>query len=242
MSALLGWRGTHASPLRVVRRGATMDQVGHATRFLDRRDAGRQLASRLAAYADRPDVIVLALPRGGVPVAYEVARTLRVPLDVMLVRKLGVPGHEELAMGAVAIGGVRVLDPGVIRVARVTPAELEAVTEVEERELARRAAEYRGDRPFPVIEGRTVILVDDGLATGATMRAAVMALRQEHPAQLVVAAPVAPPQTCAEFQEIADDVVCAVTPDPFYAVGLWYDDFGQTTDEEVRKLLGEGSE
>jgi putative phosphoribosyl transferase len=219
-----------------------MDQIGRATRFLDRRDAGRQLASRLAAYADRPDVLVLALPRGGVPVAYEVARALHVPLDVVLVRKLGVPGHEELAMGAVASGGVRVLDPGVIRVARVTPAEVDAVTETEQRELARRSAEYRGDRPFPVIKGRTVILVDDGLATGATMRAAVMALRQEQPAHLVVAAPVAPPQTCEEFREIADDVVCAVTPDPFYAVGLWYEDFGQTTDEEVRELLGEGGQ
>jgi putative phosphoribosyl transferase len=217
-----------------------MDQIGRVTRFLDRRDAGRQLASRLTAYADRPDVIVLALPRGGVPVAHEVARALHVPLDVILVRKLGVPGHEELAMGAVASGGVRVLDPSVIRVARVTPAEVDAVTEIEQRELARRAAEYRGDRPFPAIEGRTVILVDDGLATGATMRAAVMALRQEHPARLVVAAPVAPPQTCEEFREIADDVVCAVTPEPFYAVGLWYEDFGQTTDEEVRELLADG--
>ena len=217
-----------------------MDQIGRATRFLDRRDAGRQLAGRLGEYADRPDVIVLALPRGGVPVAYEVARALHVPLDVILVRKLGVPGHEELAMGAVASGGVRVLDPGVIRVAHVAPAEIDAVTETEQRELARRAAEYRGDRPFPQLDGRTVILVDDGLATGATMRAAVMALRQKHPARLVVAAPVAPPQTCEEFREIADDVVCTVTPDPFYAVGLWYEDFGQTTDEEVRELLEEG--
>jgi putative phosphoribosyl transferase len=206
-------------------------------RFLDRRDAGLQLARRLTAYADRPDVLVLALPRGGVPVAYEVARALRAPLDVVLVRKLGVPGHEELAMGAVASGGVRVLDPGVMRVARVTPQELDAVTQAEERELARRAAEYRGDRPFPDISGRTVILVDDGLATGATMRAAVAALRRGHPARLVVAAPVAPPQTCDEFRAIADDVVCAVTPDPFYAVGLWYEDFGQTTDDEVRELL-----
>src|SRR5215469_8933817 len=209
------------------------------TRFLDRRDAGRQLANRLSAYAGRSDVLVLALPRGGVPVAYEVARALHVPLDVLLVRKLGVPGHEELAMGAVASGGVRVLDPEVIRVAHVTAQELEAVTETELRELGRRTAEYRGDRPFPAIRDRTVILVDDGLATGATMRAAIMALRQQHPARIVVAAPVAPPQTCEEFRAIADDVVCAVTPDPFYAVGLWYEDFGQTSDEEVRDLLND---
>jgi predicted phosphoribosyltransferase len=208
-----------------------------ATRFLDRRDAGRQLADRLRAYADRPDVLVLALPRGGVPVAYEVAHALHAPLDVVLVRKLGVPGHEELAMGAVASGGIRVLDPDVIRVAHVTSAELEIVTEAEQRELDRRATEYRGDQPFPTIRGRTVILVDDGLATGATMRAAIMALRQEHPARLVVAAPVAPPQTCDDLRTIAEDVVCAVTPDPFYAVGLWYEDFGQTTDAEVRELL-----
>ncbi len=215
------------------------------TRFLDRRDAGRQLADRLSAYAERPDVLVLALPRGGVPVAYEVARALHAPLDVLLVRKLGVPGHEELAMGAVASGGVRVLDPEVIRVAHVTSQELEAVTEAEQRELDRRATEYRGDRPFPTIRGRTVILVDDGLATGATMRAAIMALRQEQPARLVVAAPVAPPQTCDDPRAIADDVVCAVTPDPFYAVGLWYEDFGQTSDAEVRELLNaraQGSE
>lgn len=211
-----------------------------AIRFLDRRDAGRQLASRLQAYADQPDVLVLALPRGGVPVAYEVARALHVPLDVFLVRKLGVPGHEELAMGAVAAGGIRVLDPGVMRVARVTPEELDAVTEAEERELARRATEYRGNRPFPDIAGRTIILVDDGLATGATMRAAIAALRRERPARIVVAVPVAPPQTCDEFHEVADDVVCALTPEPFYAVGLWYEDFGQTTDSEVRELLADG--
>jgi putative phosphoribosyl transferase len=209
------------------------------TRFLDRRDAGRQLANRLGAYAGRSDVLVLALPRGGVPVAYEVARALHAPLDVLLVRKLGVPGHEELAMGAVASGGIRVLDPDVMRVAHVTAPELDAVTEAELRELSRRTAEYRGDRPFPAIQSRTVILVDDGLATGASMRAAIMALRQQHPARIVVAAPVAPPQTCEEFRAIADDVVCAVTPDPFYAVGLWYEDFGQTSDEEVRDLLND---
>ena len=213
-----------------------------STRFLDRRDAGRQLADRLSAYAGRPDVLVLALPRGGVPVAYEVAQALHAPLDVVLVRKLGVPGHEELAMGAVASGGIRVLDPDAIRVAHVTSQELDAATEAEQRELDRRTTEYRGDRPFPPIRGRTVILVDDGLATGATMRAAIMALRQDHPARLVVAAPVAPPQTCDEFRTIADDVVCAATPDPFYAVGLWYEDFGQTSDAEVRELLNDGGQ
>jgi putative phosphoribosyl transferase len=209
-----------------------------SARFLDRRDAGRQLATRLAEYAHRPDVIVLALPRGGVPVAYEVARALGAPLDVLLVRKLGVPGHEELAMGAVASGGVRVLDTDVLRAAGVTPEELESVTATEQRELERRDTQYRARRPFPAIAGRTVILVDDGLATGASMRAAVAALRQEHPAQLVVAVPVAPRETCEDFRAVADEVVCAVTPDPFYAVGLWYDDFGQTSDEEVRELLG----
>jgi putative phosphoribosyl transferase len=206
-------------------------------RFRDRRDAGRQLASRLGEYAHRPDVLVLALPRGGVPVAYEVARELDVLLDVLLVRKLGVPGHEELAMGAVASGGVRVLDPDVIRAAAITPQELETVTAAERQELDRRERRYRDARPLPNIEGRTVILVDDGLATGATVRAAIAALKQEHPARLIVAVPVAPPETCAELRAEVDDVVCAATPDPFYAVGLWYDDFGQTSDEEVSELL-----
>ncbi|SRR5579883_459770 len=208
-----------------------------AARFRDRRDAGRQLASWLAGYAHRPDVLVLGLPRGGVPVAYEVARELDVPLDVLLVRKLGVPGHEELAMGAVASGGVRVLDPDVIAGAGVSPEAVQAVTAAERLELERRQHRYRDDRPFPDLEGLTVILVDDGLATGATMRAAIAALRQEHPARLIVAAPVAPEQTCDEFRHLADDVVCAATPEPFYAVGLWYEDFAQTSDEEVRDLL-----
>ena len=208
-----------------------------ALRFRDRRDAGRQLASWLADYAHRPDVLVLALPRGGVPVAYEIARALEVPLDVALVRKLGVPGHEELAMGAIASGGVRVVDPEVIRAADVTPEELETVTTAERQELERRETRYRGGRPPASATGRTVILVDNGLATGATMRAAIAALRDQHPARIVVAVPVAPPQTCAEFRAVANDVVCASTPEPFYAVGLWYNDFGQTTDEEVGDLL-----
>jgi putative phosphoribosyl transferase len=208
-----------------------------AARYRDRRHAGRELASKLLEYADRPDVIVLALPRGGVPVAYEVATALRAPLDVFIVRKLGVPGHEEYAMGAIATGGVRVLDDRVVRTARVTRAELDAVTAAEQRELERRERQYRGDRPPPDVGGRTVILVDDGLATGATMRAAVEALRQEGAARVVVAVPIAPPETCDAFRDIVDDIVCARTPEPFYAVGLWYDDFAQTTDEEVHELL-----
>jgi putative phosphoribosyl transferase len=208
-----------------------------AARYRDRRHAGRELASKLLEYADRPDVIVLALPRGGVPVAYEVATALRAPLDVFIVRKLGVPGHEEYAMGAIATGGVRVLDERVIRTARVTRAELDAVTAAEQRELERRERQYRGDRPSPNVAGRAVILVDDGLATGATMRAAVAALREEGAARVVVAVPIAPPETCDAFRDIVDDIVCARTPEPFYAVGLWYEDFSQTTDDEVHELL-----
>ena len=206
--------------------------------FRDRRDAGRQLAEKLAAYANRPDVLVLALPRGGVPVAYEVARALNAPLDVFLVRKLGVPGHEELAMGAIATGGVRVLNQRVLREARVPPSEVEAVAAEEERELARREWEYRGDRPPPEIRGKTAILVDDGLATGASRHAAVQALRQQGPRKVVVAVPVAAPETCEAFRAEVDEIVCAVAPEFFYAVGLWYQDFSQTTDEEVRDLLG----
>ncbi|MDQ3998465.1 MAG: phosphoribosyltransferase [Gemmatimonadota bacterium] len=208
-----------------------------AAYYRDRTDAGRQLATELPEYAGRPDVIVLALPRGGVPVAFEVASALRAPLDVFIVRKLGVPGHEEYAMGAIATGGVRVLDDRVIRSAGVTRADLEAVTASEERELARRERRYRGDRPPVDVAGRTAILVDDGLATGSTMRAAVAALREERAARVVVAVPIAPPETCDAFRDIVDDIVCARTPEPFYAVGLWYDDFSQTTDDEVRDLL-----
>ena len=207
------------------------------SRFRDRRDAGRRLAAELRAYVDRPDVIVLALPRGGVPVGYEVARALHAPLDVFVVRKLGLPGHEELAMGALASGGVRVLDENLIRVARVSDSDIERVTAAELAELERRERQYRGERPFPDLTGKTVILVDDGLATGSTMRAAVAALRREGPSRIVVAVPVAAPETCDSVREIADDVICALTPEPFRAVGLWYEDFSQTTDEEVRDLL-----
>jgi predicted phosphoribosyltransferase len=206
-------------------------------RFENRRDAGHRLAAELRAYADRPEVIVLALPRGGVPVGYEVATALRAPLDVFVVRKLGVPWHEELAMGAIASGGVRVLDEDLIRVARVSAEDVESVTRAERAELERRERQYRGDRPFPDLTGRTVILVDDGLATGSTMRAAVAALRKEGPARIVVAVPVAARETCAAFRDIADEIICAETPEPFVAVGVWYDDFSQTTDAEVHTLL-----
>jgi predicted phosphoribosyltransferase len=206
-------------------------------RFENRRDAGHRLAAELRAYADRPEVIVLALPRGGVPVGYEVATALRAPLDVFVVRKLGVPWHEELAMGAIASGGVRVLDEDLIRVARVSAEDVESDTRAERAELERRERQYRGDRPFPDLTGRTVILVDDGLATGSTMRAAVAALRKEGPARIVVAVPVAARETCAAFRDIADEIICAETPEPFVAVGVWYDDFSQTTDAEVHTLL-----
>jgi predicted phosphoribosyltransferase len=205
--------------------------------FRDRRDAGRQLAQHLASYANRPDVIVLALPRGGVPVAYEVARALHAPLDVFLVRKLGLPGHEEFAMGAVASGNVRVLNREAVEQLHIPQKVIDAVAERELQELERRERMYRDGRPFPDVRGKTVILVDDGLATGSTMRAAAAALRQQGPARLVVAVPAGSPETCAEFSAEVDEIVCAITPDPFYAVGVWYDDFTQTTDEEVRALL-----
>jgi predicted phosphoribosyltransferase len=206
-------------------------------RFRNRREAGRLLAAKLAAYANRPDVLVLALPRGGVPVAYEVARALGAPLDVFLVRKLGVPGQEELAMGAVASGGVRVINGPVVRALRIPPELIDAVAAREQEEIARQERLYRGDRPPPDIRGRTVILVDDGLATGATMLAAVKALRQQQPSRIIVAVPIASRETCEQLQSEVDDIVCAMTAEPFYAVGLWYQDFSQTSDDEVRDLL-----
>jgi predicted phosphoribosyltransferase len=205
--------------------------------YRDRTEAGRCLAEKLADYAGRPDVLVLALPRGGVPVAYEVARALDAPLDVFLVRKLGVPGHEELALGAIATGGVRLLNAGVVHSLGIPHKVIAQVAASEQAELERRAQEYRGDRPPPDVRGKTVILVDDGLATGVSMRAAVAALRQGQPARVVVAVPIASPSVSDEFREEVDEVVCARTPDPFYAVGMWYNDFSQTTDEEVRDLL-----
>ena len=205
--------------------------------FLNREQAGRALAVELSGYADRHDTIVLALPRGGVPIGYEVARALRAPLDVFLVRKLGVPGHEELAMGAVATGGVLVLNHEVVRRLRIPESVIGTAAERESEELGRREWSYRGARPPPDVTGRIAILVDDGLATGSTMLAAVRALRPQGPGRIVVGAPVAAPDTCELLRADADEVVCLVTPDPVPAVGLWYEDFTQTTDEEVRELL-----
>jgi len=206
-------------------------------RFRDRTDAGRRLADKLNQYAGRDDVIVLALPRGGVPVGAEVARALGAPLDVFLVRKLGVPGHEELAMGAIATGGVRVLNRDVLDQLHIPRERVDLVAAKEMEELTRREAAYRDGRPAPDVRGKTAILVDDGLATGASMKAAVAALRDLGPARVVAAVPVGAPETCAELEALADEVVCATTPDPFYAVGSWYADFDQTTDDEVRDLL-----
>ena len=205
--------------------------------FRDRAEAGQVLAGKLASYANRADVMVLALPRGGVPVAYEAARALNAPLDVFMVRKLGVPGQEELAMGAIASGGTRVLNEEVVAKLNIPEEVIASVAALEVQELHRRERDYRDKRPPPDVRGRTIILVDDGLATGSTMRAAVAALRQRGPARIVVAVPVGAPETCAEFQEEADEVVCACTPEPFHAVGIWYDEFAQTSDEEVRGLL-----
>jgi putative phosphoribosyl transferase len=203
--------------------------------FRDRRDAGRALAKTLSSYTGRPDLLVLALPRGGVPVAYEVATALRAPLDLFMVRKLGVPGQEELAMGAIATGGVRVMNESIV--AELPKSVVEYVAAQEQEELERRERAYRDDRSLPEVWGKTIILIDDGLATGSTMRAAVLALRQERPARIIVAVPVGAPETCDEFRQEADEIVCAVTPRPFIAVGYWYEDFTQTTDEEVRQLL-----
>jgi putative phosphoribosyl transferase len=196
----------------------------------------------LSSYTNQPDVIVLALPRGGVPVAFEIAQALNAPLDIYLVRKLGLPGHEELAMGAIASGGVRALNEDIITALNIPEAVVEAVARREQAELERRERAYRGDRPTLDVHGQTVILVDDGLATGSSMRAAVAGLRTQQPAHIVVAVPTAAPETCEAFETEVDDVVCAITPQPFYGVGLWYDDFSQTSDEEVRQLLEEARE
>lgn len=206
-------------------------------RFRDRSDAGQTLAGRLTAYAGRSDVVVLALPRGGVPVGFEVAQALGAPLDVFVVRKLGVPGREELAMGAIASGGIRVLNNDVIDGLRIPDRVVEFVAERELRELKWREREYRDDSPPPAIRGQTVILVDDGLATGSTMRAAVAAVRRLAPARVVVAVPVGSPAACADLALEADECVCCIAREPFHAVGIWYGDFGQTTDDDVRDLL-----
>ena len=206
------------------------------TEFKDRHEAGRQLGEALVSFAPR-DAVVLGLPRGGVPVAFEVARRLRAPLDVCIVRKLGVPGHEEFAMGAIASGGVELLSPQTVRSLGLTHGQVAHVLGRERLELERRERAYRDGRPVVDVRGRTVIVVDDGLATGASMRAAVMALRQRGPAAIIVAVPVASAGTCEDIRHVADDCVCLHTPDPFFGVGQWYAEFGQTTDDEVRALL-----
>jgi predicted phosphoribosyltransferase len=210
-------------------------------RFRDRYDAGRQLAAALGAYPSHPNLLVLALPRGGVPVGHEVARALNASLDVMLVRKLGVPGQEELAMGAIASGGIQVLMEDVIAALGIPEPVIARVSAAEAEELRRQERIYREDRPAPFIKGRAIILVDDGLATGSTMRAAAAALRLQEPEHLAIAVPVAPRETCISLRSEADDVVCLLTPEPFFAVGNWYQDFSQISDEEVRQLLQSSS-
>ncbi len=205
--------------------------------FPTRTEAGRRLALLLREYASRKDVIVLGIPRGGVPVAFEVARMLKAPLDVLVLRKLGVPGHEELGFGAIASGGIRALNPEIVEALRISPWDIELVTDREAKELKRREQAYRGRRPALKVKGRTVILVDDGIATGSGMRAAVDALRQMKPAQIVIAVPVAPASTCDHLRGEVDDLICLATPDPFYGVGQFYRDFSQVPDQEVNELL-----
>jgi putative phosphoribosyl transferase len=205
--------------------------------FKNRADGGRKLAARLKRYANRGDVLVLALPRGGVPVAYEVSKELKAPLDVFLVRKLGVPGYEELAMGAIASGGVRVINEELVNYLGIPEEVIDSIAAVEQRELERRAVAYRDDRPAPNVKDCVVILIDDGLATGSTMRAAAASLRLQKPRRIVVAVPESSPETSEEFRSEVDEIVCAVTPQHFQGVGLWYEDFSQTSDEEVRELL-----
>lgn len=212
-----------------------------ATRFRDRIDAGQRLAAALKMYANHSDVVVLALPRGGVPVGFEVAKALNVPFDICLVRKLGVPGHKELAMGAIASDGVRVLNYDIVSWLNISSKTIDTVAARELRELQRRDRAYRGDRPLPDIQNHVVIVVDDGLATGATMRAAITVLRQQNPAKIVVAVPVAPTETCKVLSAEVDQFVCCMMPDPFYAIGLWYENFAQTTDDEVCNLLNKGT-
>ena len=211
------------------------------TPFKDRRDAGKKLAQKLLSYAEQPNVLILALPRGGVPVAYEVAQALKAPLDIFIVRKLGLPGREELAMGAVASGGIRVLNSDIIRMLSIPEEVIHFVAKNELQEVQRRERLYRRNCPSPEIRDRTVILIDDGLATGASMRAAIAGLRAHHPSRIVVAVPAAAPDVCKAFQPEVDEMVCAVTPEPFYGVGRWYEDFTQVTDEEVRILFEEAN-
>lgn len=205
--------------------------------FQNRSDAGQKLAQKLKGYANREDVLILALPRGGVPVAFEVAKELNAPMDIYLVRKLGLPGHEELAMGAIASGGIKVLNEDVVDALDIPDKVIQAVTRREQAELERRERAYRGSRERLDIQGKTVILIDDGLATGSSMRAAVAGLRAQDPANIIVAVPIAPPDTCEMLEQEVDEIVCAATPEPFFGVGLWYENFDQTTDEEVSDLL-----
>lgn len=215
--------------------------AGNMDRFANRREAGRALAQSLDSYADDPNTVVLALPRGGVPVAFEISRELHLPLDVFIVRKLGVPGYEELAMGAIASGGARVLNNDVIRRLKVSEGQIQAAIAREEAELDRREHEYRGDLPPTEVRNKRVILVDDGLATGATMRAAVRALQQKGAAQIVVAVPVGARDSCDRIGKEGVDIVCEMQPHDFHAVGAWYEDFSQTSDEEVCELLSESA-
>ncbi|HEY7112058.1 MAG TPA: phosphoribosyltransferase [Thermoanaerobaculia bacterium] len=210
---------------------------GNRLLLTDRREAGRLLGRALGRYAGQGNVIVLALPRGGVPVAFEIARALGAPLDVLVVRKLGAPGQEELAVGAIASGGIRVLDAELVRSLGLTREAIRRVEAREAAELERRERAYRGDRPPAAVEGRTVIVVDDGVATGSTLVAAIAAVRERHPAAVVAAVPVGPAATIARLGQLADEVVCLATPSPFRAVGEFYSEFGQTSDEEVRRLL-----
>ena len=205
----------------------------------NREEAGEKLAGQLAAYKEGRNVLVLALPRGGVPVAEPIARELKAPLEVFIVRKLGVPGHRELAMGAIASGGVRVMNMDVVRSLGISEEQIDEVTEAEQRELARRELQYRGERPPLELSGKTVILVDDGVATGATIRVAIKALREGGAQKLVVAVPVAPPDTCAVLSREADELICPFRPSPFHAIGLWYEDFSQVSDEEVGRIMKE---
>ncbi len=210
-------------------------------KFIDRQQAGRMLTSSLKTYVEQPNTIVLALPRGGVPVAYEIATALSIPLDVLIVRKLGVPGHAELAMGAIASGGVVLLNESIIRQLKLQKSAIDAVIQSEQEELLRRERVYRGNRPFPDLLSKTIILVDDGIATGASIKAAISALRKHNPASIIVAVPVAAYETCQSMASLVDKLICPLQPINFCAVGLWYEDFSQTTDQEVIDLLEKSS-